>query len=178
MKQLVLIHDDMPNLTHIVTTSEALNDISPTSVLSVFGQQLKVIQFLDEWSFRSPFYHPIDFILLRCPKVDTLKYNVNYVRFRGANEMLRPSQSDIVLHKSLRNIIMQINPWKQDDEALLEQCLAQHFHGLTGVAFPALRRVVLEGIVVCDPPFELAYAVMRRRFPVQRIDGEDIVWEC
>jgi hypothetical protein len=166
----------MPNLTHIVTTARALKYVSPTSVLSVIGQQLKVIELLNEWRFWGPFYDPIVFILSHCPKVDTLKYNVSRDR---SSQTLRPSQSSIVLHKSLRNIVLRIKPRKQDeDEAILERCFPQHFDVLTGVAFPALCRVVLEGVVGCDAPFQQAYAVMCRRFPVQRIDGKDVVWEC
>jgi hypothetical protein len=176
-KQPVLFNNDIPNLTHIVTTADALKGTSPKSVLSMTRQQLKVIEFLDEWSFRGLFSGPVVSILHFCPKVDTLKYGVNYDRFRGASEMPHLSQRNLVLHESLRNIVLRISPRKEDDEVLLERCLAQHFDVLTGVAFPALRRVVLEGVVDRDAPFQQAYDIMCRRFPVQRIDGKDIVWE-
>jgi hypothetical protein len=170
----MLLQNDMPNLTHIVTTPAGLDYISP--VLSMFGRQLEIIEFLDGRSFPGYFYDAIVSILRRCPKANTLKYNVNYSKFSGANNLLRPSQINIVLHKSLRNIVLQINPRQRGDEAL-ERCLLQHFRVLTGMAFPGLRRVILEGVVDCDAPLQQAYTVMRRRFPEQRIDGKDIVWE-
>ena len=170
-KQPMLLRNHTPNLTHIVTTARALEDISLTSVLNLFYRQLRVIELVDEWNWW-PFYDRMAFILRHCPQVDTLKYNVS------TTMKLSPSQIDIVLHKSLRNIVLRIGPWKQDDKDLPEELVARHFDILTGVAFPELCQVVLEGVVGRDAPFRQWYRIMCRRFPVQRIDGKDIIWEC
>jgi hypothetical protein len=168
----------MPNLTHVITTADGLKNTFHKSVLSVFGQQLTVIELLNDLSSEGPIYDSIVFILRRCQKVHTLKYCINYHEHH--NRMLRRSQRNIALHTSVRNIVLRIIPWtkREDDDAFIERCLPKHFDVLTGMAFPALRQVVLEGIGYYDAPVQETYGVMRRRFPVQRSVGKDIIWEC
>jgi hypothetical protein len=152
----------MPNLTHLAAPLDALHRGRPASILARFGQQLEVIELLDTQTYRTWIYNsdPIP----GCPNLNTLKYSLNYINYIIYTK----------LPPSLQNIVLRINSRLHDDE-VLERCLPQHFDALTGPAFPALRRVVLDGI---DTPFHPGYTVMRRRFPVQRVDGMSIVWEC
>jgi hypothetical protein len=160
------VHSDIPNLVHIITTPNALGRMSSSKVFSVLGQQLKVIEFLEPQSLKGQSYNPIAHVLRRCPNLDTLSYNVNHVALFTPN---------VVLHPSLRSIVLRIDPRLQDNEAL-RLYLPRHFDILTGMSFPALRQVVFEGIVNCL--FKPSYAVMRSRFPMHRVNGADIVWEC
>ena len=169
-EQLVLLHKDMPNLMHIIATPVAL-DFRPIvpklfPVLSVFGQQLKMIEFPN---VAFPF-NDIRSILDYCPNLHTLGYNINHVVFPKMTTVLHPSISVILLTTQ-----------KMLDNYAFEQCMVMHGETLTGEAFPALRKVVLEGSADWDvdgPQFYPAYLVMRQRFPSQRVQGATVVWEC
>jgi hypothetical protein len=163
---LDLLHSHMPNLTHLIARPETLHRSGPTSTLRVFGQQLKAIEFLDTKLFKNNAFNPVPItrILRHCPNLNTLKYTLDCIKYIAADTIV----------PSLQNIVLRINPRLQDDE-VLEQRLPQHFDVLTGPAFPALRRVVLDGI---DTLFHPGYAVMHRRFPVKRVEGTSVVWEC
>ena len=132
IEQLVLLHEDMPNLTHVIATP----NLHPTTpkifpVLSVFGQQLKMIEFPN-----TPV--PFDAIFDHCPNLHTLGYNIHLVVFPTTT-----TTTTTVLHPSISVILLTTQKIPDDDA--FEKCLAMHIKTLTGKAFPALRKVVLEG---------------------------------
>jgi len=151
-------------LTRLIARPETIYRGNRVSLLSRFGQQLTAIEFIDSQSSSTCRLHPspLAWILSDLPNLNALTYNLS--------SLLR---ANAALSSSVENVVLRVTSRPPDYEAL-EQCLLQHFDVLTGPAFPALRRVVLDGI---DEPFRPGYAVMHRRFPVQRVDGTSVIWE-
>ena len=172
-KALPLRQADMPNLTHIIASPAVLNRFDPSdpnrsSMLSVFGKHLRVIEFPDKTHLTCRGIQDVRSVFHQCPNLDTLSYNIN-------NTVL--PHADAVLHPSLGVIILRVNPNAPDD--VLERCLRMNVTTFTGGAFPALRRVVLEFDDRWDrPEFSPSYLMMQQRLPLQRVDGAEIVWEC
>ena len=174
-KTLSLRQADVPNLTHIIASPGVLHHFNPSdpnrsSILSVFGKHLRVIDFPDKVFLTYRAVQDVRSVLDQCPNLHTLSYNINTTVLPHENA---------VLHPSLSVIVLRVNPNASRDDEVLARCLRMHITTLTGAAFPALRRVVLEFDERWDRPvFSLPYLMMRQRLPQQRVDGADIIWEC
>ena len=123
-------------------------------MLSVFGKHLRVIDFSDNSHLTCRGIQDVRSVFDQCPNLHTLSYNIK-------NTIL--PHADAVLHPSLGVIMLRVDPIAQDDDGVLERCLRMHITTLTGGAFPALHRVVLQFDERWDRSvFSPSYLMMRQ----------------
>jgi hypothetical protein len=173
---LCLRHADMPNLSYITAGLASFSARDPidddedrSSILSVFGTQLRVINLFNSMpSVSGGIVHDIRTILRRCPNLHTFCFNV-------CPTVLPPENG--VLHRSLVVIVLRITdtPAIRDEE--WEQFLRAHIKTIMGEAFPALRRVQLHVIGRPAQQFYPACRDLLKRFPKERIEGTTTTWE-
>jgi len=164
----------MPQLSCISAGLAALcardpidGDEDRSSLLSVFGKQLKVLNLFHSVPIVSGgIVHDIRSILLRCPNLHTFCFNVfpTVLPEGGA------------LHPSLEVIVLRITAGQANDEEL-ERFLRAHIKTIMGEAFPGLRRVWLSVVGRSARQFYPACGDLLKRFPKGHIVGANTVWE-
>jgi hypothetical protein len=176
MAPLCLRQADMPNLSYITAGLGSLSARHPidvdedrSSLLSVFGKQLTVVDLFDSMaSVNGGIVHDIRSIFRRCPNLHTF-------HFDACPTILPPDNG--VLHPSLGVIFLRITASQAIRDEKLERSLRAHIKTIMGDAFPALRQVKL---VVNGRSAQQFYPVCRdllRRFPLERVEGTTTVWE-
>jgi hypothetical protein len=143
-------------------------DEDHSSILSVFGKQLRVVYLVNSMPRVSGGSHDIRSIFQRCPNLRTFRFNV-------FPTVLPPDHG--VLHPSVCVIVLRITASQAVSDEEWERSLRVHVKTIMGDAFPALRRVKLDVMGRSAQQFYPVCRDLLKRFPLERVEGTITVWE-
>jgi hypothetical protein len=163
----------MPEISCIIAELESLTAHDPidgdedrSSLLSVFGKQLKTVELADSTIVSGDIVHDVRSIFQRCPDLHTFSFPV-------FPTVLPPETG--VLHPSLSVITLRITSTTGIGDNC-ERFLRAHIKTIMGDAFPALRRIELHVMEGSSRQFYPACRDLLRRFLLVGVKGTVTVW--